>query len=231
MQSHGHVVAGAVELAGEAMQWPDSLTQIRATAVCRTVATAAGASLNPTAQPTGAASAVDTRLQALVVPGMLRHVVRALAVATDGHAISEMLLLVRSIVVACASWAVTPNAVLSELVPAATSNCLAQVRAPPRPALLYALAMPLVIHHATSVQLTAELEANRTEKHQKDVIKRFFVALGFANLDANTDSSKSTGVTPVSTSRLARAAAAGARPAAGGGDAIQWPDLYDINVP
>lgn len=131
MQSHGQVVAGAVELAGEAMQWPDSHTQIRAVAVCRTVAAAAGASLNPTAQPAGAATAVDARLQALIVPGVLRAAVRALAAATDGHAISEMLLLVRSILVACAAWAVTPSAVLSELVPAATSDRLAQVRSPP----------------------------------------------------------------------------------------------------
>lgn len=77
------------------------------------------------------------------------------------------------------------------------------------------------------MQLGAELEANKAEKHQKDVIKRFLVALGFANLDANTDAGKSSGVTPVSTARLARAAAKPAQ----AGDAIQWPDLYDINVP
>jgi hypothetical protein len=76
------------------------------------------------------------------------------------------------------------------------------------------------------VQLDASLESNKTEKHQKEVFKRFFVSLGFNSLEAHTDVAPATGVTPVSTSRLAKQG----MNCLADGEEIQWPDLHDVNI-
>jgi hypothetical protein len=128
MQTHGSVVREAIGLASQAMRWQDTQTQMRTVAVCRTVAAAGGAPLNPVGQATGAASTADRRLQDVLLPGMLQSAVHALATATDVHVISEILLLVRSIYIACSTWANGPASVLQELVPSVTSQKLQQVR-------------------------------------------------------------------------------------------------------
>lgn len=127
VQTHGDMVRGAIALACQAMRWPDTQTQIRAVAVCRTVAAAAGVPLNPVGQAPGVASTTDTRLHDAVVPGMLQSAVHALATATDVHVISELLLLVRSIYVACAKWPRSPASVLQELGLSVTVENLQQV--------------------------------------------------------------------------------------------------------
>lgn len=78
------------------------------------------------------------------------------------------------------------------------------------------------------MQLNSELQSNKTEKHHKETLKRFFVAVGFVNLDKLNEQ------------RVSTAAAGHASRAGGAGgdtmssfvveDDIQWPDLYDVVI-
>ena len=116
VQGSADVVQAAVAWAAAAMQWPDAHTQLRAVAVCRTVAAAAGAPLNPVFQG-GSAAAPAVALQPLLVPRVLAEAVRALANVTEGHAASEMLLLIRSIHIACSAWQPSPTQQLQTMLP------------------------------------------------------------------------------------------------------------------
>lgn len=75
------------------------------------------------------------------------------------------------------------------------------------------------------MQLNAKLEGNKTEKQQKEAIKRFLAAFGFANLDVASDLKLSNAAAVSNAVGLPRG-----RGAVADADAIQWPDLYDINV-
>jgi hypothetical protein len=127
VQAHGEVVRRSVRLAAAAMLWPDFHTQIRAIAVCRTVAAAAGAPLNPVAPPPAAGLCANANLQALLVPCLLHEALRALSIADEGHAISELMLLIRSIYIACASMHPSPVEKLQEMLPNVRVHNLAEV--------------------------------------------------------------------------------------------------------
>lgn len=126
VQNHSGTVTAAVQLAAAAMQWPDLQTQIRAVAVCRTVAAAAGAPLNPVGGACGVGSG-GTLLQPLLVPCLLQQAVRALASADGPHVASELLLLIRSIYVAGAALQPSPAAQIRELLPNVTAQAIAKV--------------------------------------------------------------------------------------------------------
>lgn len=128
MQNHSGTVTAAVQLAAAAMQWPDMMTQIRAVAVCRTVAAAAGAPLNPVGMVCGVGGASGSALlQPLLVPCLLQQAVRALASADGPHVASELLLLIRSIYIAGATLQPAPGAQIHELLPGVSAEALAQV--------------------------------------------------------------------------------------------------------
>lgn len=114
-------------LAAAAMQWPDLQTQIRAIAVCRSVAAAAGAPLNPVAQTPSAGGLNAAALQPLLVPVLFQQALRGLSVANEGHVISEFILLIRSIYIACAVWQPSPVAQLQQLLPGCTAEQVAEV--------------------------------------------------------------------------------------------------------
>eukprot|EP00892_Ulva_mutabilis_P010672 jgi/Ulvmu1/7978/UM004_0211.1 len=161
--NHSGTVTAAVQLAAAAMQWPDMQTQIRAVAVCRTVAAAAGAPLNPVATACGVCTG-GALLPPLLVPCLLQQAVRALASADGPHVASELLLLIRSIYVARETLQPSAAAQIQQLLPNVTAAAIAQ--------------------------LDQDLETNKTEKHHKDTFKRFFVAAGFSNLDEPSDIQK-----------------------------------------
>lgn len=74
------------------------------------------------------------------------------------------------------------------------------------------------------MQLNAELQSNKAEKHHKDVLKRFFVAAGFVNLENLNEqrvSTASVGHVPRTDSSMVATLTE---------DDIQWPDLYDVNI-
>ena len=129
MQAHRDLVARCISLAAAAMQWPDLQTQIRAVAVCRTTAAAAGAPLNPVASaPAAAGNSPGSALQPLVVPCLLRQALHGLSVANEGHVISELVLLVRSIYISCAAWQPSPVQQIQELLPSVTATSIAEAR-------------------------------------------------------------------------------------------------------
>ena len=74
------------------------------------------------------------------------------------------------------------------------------------------------------MQLNAELQSNKTEKHHKDVLKRFFVAAGFVNLEKLNEQRVSTAAVGHFTRTDASMATTLTE------DYIQWPDLYDVNI-
>lgn len=127
MQAHAEVVKEVVSLAAAAMQWPDAHSQLRAVAACRAVAAAAGAPLNPVSVVPGTAAPGAEPLQALLVPCILRATVLALAVVNEGHAASEMLLLVRSVYIVCAQWQPSSIEMLRSLLPNAPQSHFEEV--------------------------------------------------------------------------------------------------------
>jgi hypothetical protein len=124
------VVSAAVALAAAAMRWPDIQTQLRAISVCRTVAAAAGAPLNPVASQPGTSSAIaaDGRLQVLLVPCIFKEAVVALATADAAHTVSELILLIRSIYMSCSGITPSPRSQLQQLAPSVNPYILDQVR-------------------------------------------------------------------------------------------------------
>jgi hypothetical protein len=76
-----------------------------------------------------------------------------------------------------------------------------------------------------AVQLNAELQSNKTEKAHKDTLKRFFVAVGFVNLDKLNEQR----ISPASAGHSSRAPG-GEMGTTIGDDEIQWPNLYDIVI-
>jgi hypothetical protein len=128
VQAHADVVCAAVTLAAAAMRWPDIHTQLRAVAVCRTVAAAGGAPLNPALQGAPSGRTAAASLQLLLVPCIFTEAVRALAIANEGHLTSELLLLIRSVYIACAGWQPGPLQQLQSMLPSVTQDSYAQVR-------------------------------------------------------------------------------------------------------
>jgi hypothetical protein len=81
------------------------------------------------------------------------------------------------------------------------------------------------------VQLDRELEANKAEKHHKDTFRRFFISLGFENLERIAEQ-KVGGATLLNAAlalKFGRGAVEGMNDSQDG-DPIVWPDLYDINI-
>jgi hypothetical protein len=75
------------------------------------------------------------------------------------------------------------------------------------------------------MQLNAELQSNKTEKHHKDVLKRFFVSAGFVHLEKMNEHKISTAVMGHnSQARDADMAAFAVE------EDIQWPDLYSVTI-
>ena len=77
------------------------------------------------------------------------------------------------------------------------------------------------------MQMNAELQSNKTEKHHKDVLKRFFVAAGFVNLEKLNEQRVSTAAVGHNRSGQAGDASMAAFAVE---DDVQWPDLYDIAI-
>jgi len=107
------------------MAWPDNQTAGRAVAVCRTVAAAAGAPLNPVVTPTAPSPAAA--LRPLLVGTLLPAALQALARAGSGD--SELLLLVRSLWMACQGDSPSPADVLCAALPSVTPQQIEQVSA------------------------------------------------------------------------------------------------------
>jgi hypothetical protein len=128
VQAHEDVVRRAVALAAAAMQWPDAHTQLRATAVCRTAASVAGAPLNLVSATPADCSPAAAALKPMLVPCILKEAVVALSAVSEGHAASEMLLLVRSIYIACAQWQPSSMEQLRSMLPNTPQEVFAQVR-------------------------------------------------------------------------------------------------------
>ena len=122
-------VRAAVLLATEAMKWPDTQTQSRAVAVCRAVAAAAGVPANPVSGPPSNAGTErsEAALQPLVVPYIFAEALRALAAVSDDHISSELILLLRSILLSCAQWQPSPAQQLQALIPAVKDDSIAEV--------------------------------------------------------------------------------------------------------
>ena len=128
MQAHADVVRAAVMMAAAAMQWPDLHSQLRAVAVCRTVAAAGGAPLNPAIHAPASGRPANPALQPLLVPCVFQEAVRALAVTNEGHLVSELLLLIRSIYIACAQWQPSPTEQLRAMLPSLPQQSVSEVR-------------------------------------------------------------------------------------------------------
>lgn len=111
------------------MQWQDAQTQTRAVAVCGAIASAAGVPANPAAAPSQAtAGHAEAHLQPLVVPCIFDAALRALATVSDGHISSEIILLLRSIFIACAQWRPSPAQQLQSLIAGVSDDAIAEVR-------------------------------------------------------------------------------------------------------
>ena len=120
------LIGSAIELAAQAMSWPDLQTNLRAVAVCRTVAAAAGAPLNPVTTTNAPAPAAAVR--PLLVTVLLPAALQAMSVASAPNAWSEQILLIRSIWISCASQSPSPADVIRNALPSVTVEQIQQVR-------------------------------------------------------------------------------------------------------
>jgi hypothetical protein len=69
------------------------------------------------------------------------------------------------------------------------------------------------------------LDSNKSEKQQKEAFRVFFAAAGFQNVSSGADL-KLSAATVVTGARMRERGHA-----ASDQDAIQWPDLHDIDIP
>ena len=235
MQEHHEPVLAAASLAAAAMRWPDQHTQLRAVSACRTISAAAGAPADPVASVSGVVQPGAAPLQQLIVPVILPEAVMALASADGGNVVTELLLLIRSVYVAYAAAAPSPASKIQELMPSVSNTTLEQVCCWTESVTLLAccathkpssLDFPVRLIQVWCMQMNGELQSNKTEKHHKDVLKRFFVAAGFVNLEKLNEQRVSTAAVGHSLGHAGDASMA----AFAVEDDVQWPDLYDVAI-
>ena len=77
------------------------------------------------------------------------------------------------------------------------------------------------------LQLHTSLDSNKTEKHHKEAFRLFFAAAGFEHVNSGAD-------LKLSSAAVVSNASMREHGGTGGGvserDAVQWPDLYDVNI-